>query len=243
MSKYYTPPGQGSKGTSSGSKTGSTKPSNNAKKTSSKAGSSQAQRQQLPPSKKQVVESFVAQNKGNLTPQQQGAYNQLLSGGDLSFENRSTLTDSLASSQVPEEVREAISEGLKNDEANRRATGKVHDRRYLQIKNSTKEPLRVFVQYHTRTTEDKWVWYPENPQQSSKATSFVIEPGKNTYLEIEEWRLNANRVRVWAKSTGSGTEWMEYRTQDLWLVPEIDEEKHHRYYAAHTESYPFEFTP
>jgi hypothetical protein len=247
-SQYTPASGSGSKSGSSGKSSGpssakTVKPSSAKSASSASSGNKPWQPKQLNPQQKQHIEKFVLQQQGKLSAQQQGAFNQLLSGGELSFENRNTLTDLLASqSELSPELRQSISEGLKDDEDNRRAAGIVQDRRYLKIKNATPEPLRVFVQYQTRLADDKWAWYPEPPKESSKATSFLIEPGKVTYLEIDKWRLNASRIRVWAKSTTSGTEWMEYKNQDLWLVPEVDEEKHHRYYAAEMESYPFDFT-
>jgi hypothetical protein len=62
-------------------------------------------------------------------------------------------------------------------------------------------------------------------------------------------------VRLWAKSTSAnGQEWLEYKDQDLWLVPEVDKDdakpkdpsepkapKEHVYYAPEAQTFTFVF--
>src|SRR5262249_23035748 len=122
---HYSPgPGPGAKGSSSGSPS-STKMSKASGTKSSSGGNEPWQHKQLGQQQRQHIERFMFQQQGKLNPQQQGAFNQLLSGGELSFENRNALTDLLASqtSELSPELRQSISDGLKDDEENRRAVG------------------------------------------------------------------------------------------------------------------------
>src|SRR5262249_21329331 len=91
----------------------------------------------------------------------------------------------------------------------------AYDTRFLRLKNATGENLSVFVQYYTLNDQNEWVWLP-NPPGGERVIEFQIEDGADTNLFVDGWRLNANRVRIWARS---GTkQWDGYRDRDLELV-------------------------
>src|SRR5205807_1923818 len=165
-----------------------------------------------------------------LSTPQQSSLNRLLSGEDLSFDDRTSLTTLLADdSQLDPEVREAVSQGLKDDLENKKQTGKPQVVRALKVKNATKLPLMIYVQYRAQNEPDQWAWYPAGPEDSRKALAVRVNPGETIALQDRGRSVHASRVRVWAKSVTSDRKWLEYKDHDLWLVPEMDQDEH-RYY-------------
>src|SRR5206468_7164053 len=140
------------------------------------------------------------------------------------------ITGLLASNRpgLTDEVREAISQML-----NARDLGTGADsappqyRRYLRVRNDTKQQLTVWVRYRTLTTGDEWAWFPEGPEE---AVSYELAPDETTFLKHQGVFVNASRVRLWARPSAAGpTEsggWTKYRDQDLWLVREVDNGEH-----------------
>ncbi len=51
---------------------------------------------------------------------------------------------------------------------------KLFYRRYLQVENSTNEPLRVYVRYRTLTDKGEWKWFP----QGNSVAVFEIPAGE-----------------------------------------------------------------
>jgi hypothetical protein len=117
-------------------------------------------------------------------------------------------------------------------------SGTRQDRRYLRVKNDTGAKLTVYVQYQTLSQSKGWTWYPVVPGSEPRAVAYVFAPGQEADLRHEDWPVNANRVRIWARSA-SGEEFVEYRDEDLWLVDESDGER--VYYADEAETFTFTF--
>ncbi len=113
------------------------------------------------------------------------------------------------------------------------------DRRYLSVKNDTKETLIVFVQYNTFVLKDKnWHWYPSEPE-TGEAVAYALAPGRKVALRHDDWPVNARCIRIWARSD-SGEQFNEFRDQDLWLVePGADGER--VYMAPSGETFTFTF--
>jgi hypothetical protein len=179
----------------------------------------------------------------SLSDNQQGALNRLQSDQNLTSDDRTALTNLLANDpNLDRETRDVIRKGLQDDQESKRRSGSPQTDRFLKIKNETNETLTVFFQYRQQSG-DKWFWLPADPKKSSEAISLQIPPGKEVYAEVERQRVFSSRVRLWAKSTSSGTEWLEYKDQDLWLVPEVDKEKpkEHIYFAPNVETFTFTF--
>jgi hypothetical protein len=109
-------------------------------------------------------------------------------------------------------------------------------RRLLQVKNSTGEKVRLWVQYRTLNSDGSWSWYPSAPG-GDDAVAFELEPGEETYLNDDDWTLKAARVRIWAESD-SGNEWLDYKDDDLWLVEE-QPDGYRYYYADDMETFTF----
>jgi hypothetical protein len=113
----------------------------------------------------------------------------------------------------------------------------VQTRRYLKVKNDTGEKLTVWLRYRTLTTDGEWRWYPG---EWEKPLCYELDPGEETYLSHEGWKVNASRVRIWAE-TPSGEQLDQYQDEDLWLVPEEDGEGKHSYSAPQIEDFTFTF--
>jgi hypothetical protein len=92
--------------------------------------------------------------------------------------------------------------------------------RYLRVINDIGEKLELHVQYRTLNSADEWTWYPADPVFSDRSVAYDLDPGEATYLADGNWKMNANRVRIWAVSA-SGKHYVQTKDQDLWLVPEF----------------------
>ena len=210
--------------------------------TIAKAGAKgQSQKGNMTQGQRHAIQSYI--KEGNVSGPQQGALNRLQAGENLSFEDRSVLTNMLANDpKLDAETREAIQQGLRDDLENKRRTGSPQTERYLRIKNETTQPLNVFIQYRKPKGED-WVWFPADPKKSAQAITQVVPPGAETMAEVDQDPILTSRVRLWAKSATGGTQWLEYKDQDLWLVPEVDgtNSKDHVYYAPKAETFKFVF--
>jgi hypothetical protein len=101
--------------------------------------------------------------------------------------------------------------------------------RYLRVANGTNEKLTVYVQVKAEASDDEWVWYPGEPG-SDRVLAYELEPGQTADLSDGDWQLNGSRVRLWAESVSH--QYLTFRDQDLWLVPETDNEDYHAYYAS-----------
>ena len=106
--------------------------------------------------------------------------------------------------------------------------------RFLQVGNATKEPLTVFLQYRTADENGDWNWLPAEPG-SNKVLSYKLTPGQVVDLQESDWRIHASRVRLWA--TSDGRQYRGFQEQDLWLVPETDDEGSHGYSAPAIQTY------
>lgn len=114
----------------------------------------------------------------------------------------------------------------------------VFTRRFLKVKNDSTESIKVFVQYRGME-EKKWVWIPADPTESQDALVYDLKPGQEMYIIHKGRKVEASRVRVWG--VGEKANWFDYRDQDLWVVPEIDQRGEHRYQATQMGTFSFVF--
>jgi tetratricopeptide (TPR) repeat protein len=87
--------------------------------------------------------------------------------------------------------------------------------RHILVSNNTDRPIRVYLQYFTYDANGQWGWYGD----TSEETYWAIQPGVRTYLAMNDVKLHAQRVRIWARSEDGSLQWLQYRDQDLELVP------------------------
>lgn len=121
-------------------------------------------------------------------------------------------------------------------------TGQRQFQRYLLITNSTQEKLTIHVQYFTQKNSEEWSWVPGNPEQNStQAVKMEIDPQGTVNVRDGDTSIKASRVRIWAAAAG-GTEWNEYKTQDLLLVPEEDDQGQRWYAGAAMDTFTFTFS-
>jgi hypothetical protein len=112
-------------------------------------------------------------------------------------------------------------------EENTAVVTEVFPERFLRVQNATAEPMKVYVQFHAQVDENKWAWVPADPKDSARAVMLQVGPGKEALLADDEGPISANRVRIWAM--GPSKRITEYRNQDLWLVPEVNQAGEHVY--------------
>jgi hypothetical protein len=108
--------------------------------------------------------------------------------------------------------------------------------RYLRLGNDTKEKVRIWVQYYTEGQGGAWDWSPAAPGKND-ALVIDLDPGEVTDLKDGDWRVNGQRVRIWAQSESK--EWATFKNKDLWLVPEVDSEGNPGYVAAEIQTFNF----
>jgi len=113
--------------------------------------------------------------------------------------------------------------------------------RYLRIKNDTQEKVTVYLQYRTWTNRNEYKWYPGDPATSDKVLVFEVEPGAETDLYHDNWRINASRARLWAVGSDD-SEWLDYKAQALWLVDK-DADGQRTYRGAKMETFTFSLAP
>lgn len=100
--------------------------------------------------------------------------------------------------------------------------------RYLRVTNGTAEKLTVYVQVKSQDENDEWAWYPSEPGNDDMLV-YELEPGQVLELTDGDWQVNGSRARIWAES--KARQYTAYRDQDLWLVPETNDEGVHGYFA------------
>jgi hypothetical protein len=69
-----------------------------------------------------------------------------------------------------------------------------------------------------------------------------LEPGEVADVADGDWRLHADRIRIWAE-TDDGQKWLTFKNKTLRLVPETDAEGNHVYLAPACDTFVFTVTP
>lgn len=114
----------------------------------------------------------------------------------------------------------------------------VFTSRFVKVKNDTAEPMKVFLQFRGQT-DKKWAWLPADPSDSKDALVYDLKPGQEMYLEAKGSKVAASRVRIWGEAASQT--WFDFRDQDLWVVPEMDQRGEHRYLATEMKTFTFVF--
>jgi hypothetical protein len=130
---------------------------------------------------------------------------------------------------------------VSGDDGSAGAPAVSQSQRLLKIRNDSGSKLTVYVQYRTYADDGTWAWYPNDPSQSDRAQACEIEPGAETYLSNAGTTICASRVRLWAVSN-SGSQWLDAKDSDLWLVPEIDDAGYHAYLAPEMGTFLYTFS-
>ncbi len=107
-----------------------------------------------------------------------------------------------------------------NDDSNQGPKDISFSERNLRVTNDSGQDLKVDVQWYTKR-DNKWKWLPGTPGKSNKTASYTLAAGETLNLDDpthEPFMLQAQEVRVWAKSTsGKSTTWNYWKTRDLEL--------------------------
>jgi hypothetical protein len=152
----------------------------------------------------------------------------------------SSAADTLAEGDTPAGdpgvTVESASDDLGEDVVS--VTAVPHHTRYLRVANITGGELKVYLQYYTEDENGDWDWSPATPEQDSDAFAVDLDPNEATDIMDGDWRVNASKVRIWAKSDG-GKEWNKFKTVDLDLVPEKDAAGTPTYLADNEETFCF----
>jgi hypothetical protein len=117
------------------------------------------------------------------------------------------------------------------------AGGERFFERFLRVKNTTAEPMKVYVQFHTQVDDNQWAWVPADPGDSAKSVMLQVSPGQEATLADNEGPIPADRVRIWA--VGSSKRIQEHRSRDLWLVPEVNADGDRAYLAPDMQTFTY----
>jgi hypothetical protein len=176
-----------------------------------------------------------------MTPAQVDAV-QKLAGGSAGggSAGSASLTEEARRAGLTQEDRDAIRHALEVD-ADRQSAWKT---RFLVVENFTKYPLTVWIHYRTPNAEKKtdgnqmsiWTWLPTRPVREDEALKLTVKPGKVVQVKDGEVPVDANRVRIWARSPG-GILLEKDKQKDYWLVPE----PRHEYFADDREEHTYTF--
>jgi hypothetical protein len=110
--------------------------------------------------------------------------------------------------------------------------------RYLRLANATARPVRVFLTYHTEVAGGPPQWFPA-AGKDQKPLTITLKPGAVVSLRDGGWRIHADRVRLWAEADGQT--WAQFRTEPLWLVPEVAADGRHAYAAPVRDVFTYTF--
>ncbi len=117
-------------------------------------------------------------------------------------------------------------------------TAVPHHTRFLRVANITGGKLNVYLQYYTEDENGDWDWSPDAPNTHAEPFALELDPNEAADITDGDWRVNAAKVRIWAKSD-DGKEWNKFKTVDLELVPEKDAAGMPTYLADNEETFCF----
>jgi hypothetical protein len=87
-----------------------------------------------------------------------------------------------------------------------------HTRRQVAVKNATSETLIICVAYHTYRPDGTWGW-----QNTDCNVHWTFKPGEHSYLAIDDVRINANAVKIAARSVSGDRVWSEHRDEPFFV--------------------------
>ncbi|HEV3263054.1 MAG TPA: hypothetical protein VG013_39840 [Gemmataceae bacterium] len=109
--------------------------------------------------------------------------------------------------------------------------------RYLRVANPTSKSVRLHVRYRTHVSPTDWAWMPVGGE---KEMTFDIGAGQTVDLSDDDGLISGSRARIWAEAASQTL--VDYKNQDLWLVPEVDSDGKHRYEADDMETFTFKIS-
>jgi hypothetical protein len=156
--------------------------------------------------------------------------------GDAPSDDGSAVAETDPAAGEPGVSVEASSDDLGDDIVS--VTSVPHHTRYLRVANITGGKLKVYLQYYTEDENGEWDWSPASPESDTEAFAVDLDPTEATDIMDGDWRVNASKVRIWAKSD-DGKEWNKFKAVDLDLVPEKDAAGIPTYLADSEETFCF----
>lgn len=87
------------------------------------------------------------------------------------------------------------------------------NQKVIRIRNTTSDTLKVSLKYHTETDKGNSEWYPDAPAKSTWAT-YTFAPGEEAFIQHEEFKVNADRLRLLITNEDGSHVWDTYRDQD-----------------------------
>jgi hypothetical protein len=85
-------------------------------------------------------------------------------------------------------------------------------RRYFEVRNHAHDAIKLHLAYHTRTKSGTWQWF-----NGDFRTSWTIKRGKLTYLNHDDFKINADYVRFHATANDGKGSWSQYNETPLYI--------------------------
>lgn len=111
--------------------------------------------------------------------------------------------------------------------------------RYLTITNLTSSKVTMNVKYHAVDQAGAWKWFPSAPEVNDDALSFELESGQGVELWDGDWHVYADKARIWATDSSGQRQWLRYKSQDVLLVSETDDQGQPSYLSAEIQTLNF----
>ncbi len=113
--------------------------------------------------------------------------------------------------------------------------------RFLRVSNATQQKLRIYIRYQTVTDSDDMQWFPAKGGDPNTLT-LDLDAGEVCDVMDGDWRVNASRVRIWAEGEDeTKARWMRFKSESLWLVPEVDADDNHVYAFPRIQTFTVAF--
>ena len=124
---------------------------------------------------------------------------------------------------TPQEGADVTNSGVEDLGSAATSATTLQTTRYLRLANATDQKVTVFLQYFTQSEGGEWNWLPAAPD-STDGLAIELNPGEVADARDGDWRINASKIRIWAKSADMN--WTMFQNKDLWLVPELLDGQH-----------------
>lgn len=103
--------------------------------------------------------------------------------------------------------------------------------RYVAVENRASQRIYVFMLYYTFNDAGEWNWYGDASEQSY----WIVQPGASTYLAVDNVKVHAYKIRIWARSEDGSLIWDRYQNEDLEISPAAG------YQATEREAFTYTF--
>jgi hypothetical protein len=89
---------------------------------------------------------------------------------------------------------------------------RMYNRRFLLLQNHTGQPIKIYLRYHTLSSNGQWEWVPGDDGD----LIYALNSGEERYVGYRNFRILADRCFIWARGS-NGELYETYRSRELIL--------------------------